>query len=107
MGEDDLTIFMGQSYETSDFIVDCLELWWDENKKRFPHINELVINSDNGPSVESHRTQFIKRMVEFSQQSKLSIKLVYYPPNHNKYNPIERCWGAVRKLLEWCYFEYN
>ena len=95
MGEDNLTIFMGQSYETSDFIVDCLELWWDENKKRFSHINELVINSDNGPSVESHRTQFIKRMVEFGQQAGLSIKLIYYPPYHSQYNPIERCWGAL------------
>jgi len=41
MGEDNLTIFMGQSYETSDFIVDCLELWWDENKKRFSHMGTV------------------------------------------------------------------
>lgn len=95
MGEDHLTIFMGQSFETSDFIVDCLERWWDENSDNFSHINELVINLDNGPSLGSHRTQFIKRMVEFEQKTKLVVKLIYYPPYHSKYNPIERCWGAL------------
>jgi len=93
MGKDQLTIFMGQSFETSDFIVDCLELWW--NPDNFLPINELVINLDNGPSLKSDRTQFIKRMVEFEQQTKLVIKLVYYPPYHSKYNPIERCWAAL------------
>ena len=95
MGEDHLTIFMGQSFETSDFIVDCLQWWWDENKDKFSHINELAINLDNGPSLQSHRTQFIKRMVEFAQKNQLVIKLIYYPPYHSKYNPIERCWAAL------------
>jgi len=95
MGEDHLTIFMGQSFETSDFIVDCLEWWFHSNKDNFSHINELVINLDNGPSLESHRTQFIKRMIEFKQKTKFAIKLIYYPPYHSKYNPIERCWSAL------------
>ena len=25
------------------------------------------------------------------------IRLVYYPPYHSKYNPIERCWSALEK----------
>jgi hypothetical protein len=90
-----LTIYFGQSYETSDFIVDCLELWWSENAHHYPVVEELAINLDNGPSVESHRTQFIRRMVEFSHKTNLRVKLIYYPPYHSKYNPIERCWGAL------------
>ena len=31
-----LTIFMGTSFETSDFIVDCLEMWGENN--RIAHI---------------------------------------------------------------------
>jgi len=27
------TVIFGVSFETSDFIVDCLEQWWDDNKK--------------------------------------------------------------------------
>ena len=37
----------------------------------------------------------IKRMVELSKKINLKIRLVYYPPYHSKYNPIERCWAAL------------
>ena len=90
-----LTIIFSSSRETSDFIVDGLQQWWNERKGKYPHINELVINLDNGPAVASNRTQFIKRMVEFADKNKLKIVLVYYPPYHSKYNPIERCWGVL------------
>jgi hypothetical protein len=43
-----LTIIFGVSFETSDFIVDCLEQWWNVNKERYAHINQLVINLGNG-----------------------------------------------------------
>lgn len=26
-----------------------------------------------------------------------SIQLLYYPPYHSKYNPIERCWGILEQ----------
>jgi hypothetical protein len=38
-----LTIIFGVSFETSDFIVDCLEQWWETNKARYGHIKQLVI----------------------------------------------------------------
>jgi len=28
--------------------------------------------------------------------------LVYYPPYHSKYNPIERCWSALEKKWNGC-----
>ena len=92
---DHLSIVFSTSVETSDFVADCLELWWDENKERHSNIRKLVINSDNGPHVNSHRTQFIKRMIEFADKTGLKIQLVYYPPYHSKYNPVERCWGVL------------
>lgn len=90
-----LTIIFGASFETSDFIVDCLEQWWDANKKNHLYINQLVINLDNGPQNSSRRTQFMKRMVEFADKNNLEIVLAYYPPYHSKYNPIERTWGIL------------
>jgi hypothetical protein len=93
--DDELTILFGTSKETSDFIVDGLEYWWDANKKHYPQIRELVINLDNGPDVASTRTQFMKRMVELARSTALEIVLAYYPPYHSKYNPIERCWGIL------------
>lgn len=90
-----LTITFGTSHETSDFIADCLQQWWDDSQGRYSHIRQLVINLDNGPNNSSFRTQFMKRMVEFADRNSLEIVLVYYPPYHSKYNPIEHCWGVL------------
>jgi len=90
-----LTVIFGISRETSDFIADCLQQWWDMNRGRYRQIRQLVINLDNGPENSSFRTQFMKRMVEFADRNELEIVLVYYPPYHSKYNPIERCWGIL------------
>lgn len=90
-----LTILFGVSFETSDFIVDCLEHWWNNNKEQNSHIKQLVINLDNGPQNSSRRTQFMKRMIDFADKHNLEIVLAYYPPYYSKYNPIERCWGIL------------
>ena len=90
-------VVYGNSLETSDFIVDCLELWWKYRKENYPDIRLLQIDLDNGPELESCRTQFIKRIVEFSDKNKLPIELVYYPPYHSKYNPVEHCWGVLER----------
>jgi len=33
--------------------------------------------------------------LQFADRYNLRIRLVYYPPYHSKYNPIERCWGIL------------
>ena len=95
VGSDQLAIYFGQSAETSDFIVDCLEAWWDDYQEYYPDIDSLAIDLDGGSAVRSNRTQFIKRMVQFVDTTKLSVHLIYYPPYHSKYNSIERCWAAL------------
>ncbi len=88
--------YFTRSKVTADFIVDCLHRSWPTLKRRFnPHT--LVINVDNGPENSSHRTQFIKRIVDFTHTNSVNIKLAYYPPYHSKYNPIERVWGILEK----------
>ncbi|MHC5936405.1 ISAzo13-like element transposase-related protein [Nostoc sp.] len=52
---------------------------------------------DNGPESSGVRTQFLNRMVEFVDQIQRPIQLLYYPPYHSKYNPIERCWGILEQ----------
>ena len=91
-----LTIIFG-SQETSDFWVDGLKLWWLQVKGGLLSIRRLVIYLDNGPNNSGSRTQFLKRMIEFADWSGLEIRLVYYPPYHSKYNPIERCWASLEQ----------
>ena len=94
----DLALYMVSSSVTSDCIVDLLQQWWDDKKQ------SLVINLDNGPEQQSHRTQFMKRIQDFSNQNHIRIQLAYYPPYHSKYNPIERTLDAVygyAKSMTW------
>jgi hypothetical protein len=92
-----LTLIVGTSRETSDFIADAVEYWWQTNQPRLADIRQLVIDLDNGPENASRRTQFIKRMVAFADRYQVEIVLVYYPPYHSKYNPIERSWGILEQ----------
>src|SRR5438874_11918061 len=92
---DEVFLFGVTSKVTSDCLADRLVQWWETVRERFAHITMLVINLDNGPENHSRRTQFMRRMVEFVQQFGITVRLVYYPPYHSKYNPIERCWGIL------------
>jgi Rhodopirellula transposase DDE domain len=85
------------SRDTSDAWVDALQLWWLQVREGLGHIKRLVIYLDNGPKNSGRRTQYLKRMVEFADWSGLEVRLVYYPPYHSKYNPIERCWSALEQ----------
>ncbi len=91
----ELSIAVGTSKITSDFIVDQLETLWVANKERFAHIKKLVLLADNGPENSGRRTQYLQRMVQFADDHQIDIRLAYYPPYHSKYNPVERCWGAL------------
>lgn len=82
---------------TSDFIVDCLVDCWTSLQPRFPQVNRLVLNLDNGPENHSRRTQFMKRITDLADDFQIILDLAYYPPYHSKYNPIERVWGVLEK----------
>jgi transposase len=109
-----LHLTFGSSFKTSDFIVDSLTDWWNDipvlDQATITHIQLKV---DNGPESSGVRTQFLKRMVDFADHTGKIIQLLYFPPYHSKYNPIERCWGILEQhwngtqlvdvdtLLEW------
>jgi len=94
---DDWYIIFGNSKETSDFILDALELWWSLRQFNSNDYDLLMIDLDNGKSVASNTRLFLKRIVGFATKINLPIQLVYYPPYHSKYNAIERHWAAVEK----------
>ena len=41
------------------------------------------------------RSQWLKRLVQFSARWGVFVQLAYYPPYHSKYNPIERVFGVL------------
>ena len=95
-----LHITFGSSYKTSDFIVDTIEAKWEAMAEQEKAETSLIqIKMDNGPESSGRRTQFLHRMVQLADAIHKPIQLVYYPPYHSKYNPIERCWGILE--LKW------
>ena len=85
MGSGKPFLFFTESCKTSDFMVDGIELWWRENQGRMDGIKQLVVNMDNGPECSGHRSQFLRRMVDFADREQLDVRLIYYPPYHSKY----------------------
>jgi transposase len=87
-------------WETSDVWVNGLMQWWlhvRQAKGGLGAVKRLVIYLDNGPNNSGRRRQFLKRLIAFADWSGLELRLVYYPPYHSKYNPIERCWSSLEK----------
>ena len=92
----ELYINIGSSFKTSDFIMDTLTGWWkNQTLEEQCRIDKIQIKMDNGPESSGVRTQFLKCIVEFCDATNKPIHLLYYPPYHSKYNPIERCWGIL------------
>lgn len=92
-------IAFGNSNKTSDLIADGINAWY-ENRCEYLNstgIKRIVINSDNGPECNSKRSQFMSRMVDFADATGMEIQMVYYPPYHSKYNPIEHFWGGLER----------
>lgn len=93
---DQLYIVFGSSFKTSDFIMDGLDAYWNKlSLEEQDRIEVLQLRIDNGPESNGSRTQFLKRAVEFADKIGKKVQLIYYPPYHSKYNPIERCWGIL------------
>jgi Rhodopirellula transposase DDE domain len=93
-----LHISFGQSAKTSDFMVDNLQQWWETLTDSEQQQTQMIqLKLDNGPENSGVRTQFLNRLVTFSEHIGKAIQLLYYPPYHSKYNPIERCWGILEQ----------
>ncbi len=89
--------FNFMSKPTSLDLVDCIEEFWVENYKD-TDVNKLATLLDNGPDNSGVRTIFLKGLVELSKKCNITIELIYYPPYHSKYNPVERLWARLENI---------
>jgi len=89
------TLFFTDSKVSSDFMADCLEQWLREQGEALTEVRKLVLDLDNGPENSGQRSQWLFRLVLLAQKFQWTIVLVFYPPYHSKYNPIERLWGIL------------
>jgi len=86
-----LYVTFGRSFKTSDCIVDTLAAWWQGlSATEHGEIDRVQIKMDNGSESSGVRPQFLHRMVPFADTIGKPLHLLYDPPYHSKYNPIER-----------------
>ena len=97
-----VSVYFGNSIATAHFIVDCLEQWAADRKAVLADYHTLLIDLDNGKANASNSGFFMERMRDFAKKINKHIQLVYYPPYHSKYNPIERFWAVVEKYWAAC-----
>ena len=70
-----LSINFGNSYKTSDFIVDTFEGWWFSLPvQERQDAKQIQLKIDNGPESSGVRTQFLHRMVDFSNRIGIPIQ---------------------------------
>jgi len=72
----------------------------DEPSIRISGVRRLLIDLDNGPEIASSRTQFMNRLVEFSDRHQLTLELAYYLPITASTTSSSGA-GYPRKPLEW------
>jgi len=94
------TVYVGTSYDTSEFAVDSIEKWWrKEGAKRYPKARELLILADGGGSNGSNRRAWKHNLQRsLCDRHRLTVTVAHYPPGTSKWNPIEhRLFSEISK----------
>ena len=87
---------LGSSYTPRDCLVETLAAWWAAWAEAERVVRaQLQITRDKGPESSGKRTQLLHRMVACCDAIGQPMQLLYSPPSHSKYHPLERCWGIL------------
>ena len=85
------TLFVGTSYDTPEFAVDCIENWWrTEGQLRYPDADSLAILADGGGSNGSNCRAWKNGLQHrLCNRHGLTVTVAHYPTGTSKWNPIE------------------
>ena len=90
-------VSLGIDSDTSEFAVDSILNWWNEQGKiDFPNSKRLLILADGGGSNRSSGCLFKIALQQLSDKLGVEISVCHYPPGTSKYNLIEhRAWPHI------------
>lgn len=93
------TVFIGTSYDTPAFAVDCIEKWWRTEGRRRYASQRLAILADSGGSNScSARAWKFGLQHRLCNRHDLSVTVAHYPTGASKWNPIEhRLFSEISK----------
>jgi hypothetical protein len=93
-------VFIGTSYDTSEFAVDCIHKWWiNEGRTLYPNSRKLAILADAGGSNSATRRAWkLNLQDKLCNRDGLVITVAHYPSGASKWNPIEhRLFSEISK----------
>jgi hypothetical protein len=93
---------IGNSHETSAFILDNLDWWWQNyGQYEYPNATCILILCDSGGANGYRHHLFKKDLQTWAKKIGLRIVVAHYPPYCSKYNPIERkLFAHVHRTIE-------
>jgi hypothetical protein len=99
-------VSIGTSCETSAFICDGLEWWWEEfGIHDYPGCKQILILCDSGGANGYRKHIFKKELLRLSKRLGIRIIICHYPPYCSKYNPIEyRLFAPIHRNWQGCIF---
>jgi hypothetical protein len=94
-------ITLGCSHDTSQFVCDCIRLWWNKiGRIEFPHSTSILAECDAGGSNNCRHYIFKEDLQNLVDELGIEIRVAHYPPYCSKYNPIEhRLFPHVTRAL--------
>lgn len=83
-------VSIGISHETSAFVCDCIEWWWENyGIHQYAGCRQILLLCDSG-GANGYRTYlFKKELLNLAKNIGIRIIVSHYPPYCSKYNPIE------------------
>ena len=81
---------VGIDHDTAEFAVESIRRWWhNSGKVLYPDQQELLITADGGGSNGTRNRLWKKKLQDFANEERLTIRVVHYPPATSKWNKIE------------------
>jgi transposase len=81
---------VGIDHDTAEFAVESIRRWWHTSGKvLYPDQQELLITADGGGSNGPRNRLWKKKLQDFANEERLTIRVVHYPPATSKWNKIE------------------
>ena len=98
---------LGTSADTSEFVVDNIAYFWQNNLKfKYEKASSILILCDGGGSNSARHFIVKEDLVGLAQTLKLDIVMAHYPPYCSKWNPIEhRMFCHVHRAWEGATFQ--